>query len=330
VAFQSSSTDFIHTAHLATDGNPDTFWLSASSDSEWFYADSGKNYPISKVVVLWHEQATRSLLLHSSQDSREWRLVGAIEASDKHVDELLVENNARFVCLQESASGGRGYSTAGFDVYGHGPRTPTARKHLVINPGDGRLNLSSFWRLQNASLVRGSDGATVSNPGFRDADWITATVPRTVLSSYLDSGCIPDPEYGDRQYKISNSLATNKYWYRAEFVVLERDAGELSWLNFKGINYRHGIFVHSHKTGNIQGSVVRGRSNITNLVKMDHKTSLSGLVHRLDHPGAVKTQGLTYYRHNGSEAGLDRSTFVSSVGWDGILRSRTKHRYKRR
>ena len=45
------------------------------------------------------------------------------------------------------------------------------------------------WRLQRASLVS-ADGEQISVPGFADKDWMIATVPGTVLTSYLNDGAI--------------------------------------------------------------------------------------------------------------------------------------------
>ena len=57
--------------------------------------------------------------------------------------------------------------------------------------------------MQRASLVK-LDGLEVSDPVFDDRDWIIATVPGTVLTSYLNIGAIPDPNFGDQQLQISD------------------------------------------------------------------------------------------------------------------------------
>jgi len=59
--------------------------------------------------------------------------------------------------------------------------------------------------LQRDSQVS-ADGAALSKPGFNDEDWLPATVPGTILSSYFDDGAIPDPNYGDNQLAISDSF----------------------------------------------------------------------------------------------------------------------------
>ena len=52
--------------------------------------------------------------------------------------------------------------------------------------------------MERESLVK-ADGAAISRPGFRDREWMIATVPGTVLTSYLNVGAIPDPNFGDNQ-----------------------------------------------------------------------------------------------------------------------------------
>ena len=55
-------------------------------------------------------------------------------------------------------------------------------------------------------------------PGFADAGWMVATVPGTVLVSYLNAGAIPDPNFGDNQLMISDSFFQADFWYRNEFT----------------------------------------------------------------------------------------------------------------
>ena len=82
------------------------------------------------------------------------------------------------------------------------------------------------WRVQRASLVPVS-GEELSTAGFADKDWMVATVPGTVLTSYLNDGAIPDPDFGDNQYAISDSFFCADFWYRDEFnVAAERHPGE--------------------------------------------------------------------------------------------------------
>ena len=60
------------------------------------------------------------------------------------------------------------------------------------------------------------------------------------------------------------------------------------------------------------------RFDISALVTSGNKNCIAVLIHPLDHPGAAKTQGLKYYRHNGGDPGLDSPNFVSTIGWDWV------------
>jgi hypothetical protein len=84
------------------------------------------------------------------------------------------------------------------EVYGRGGLVPQPMPAPAAR-SEGRLGLvGGAWRLERDSLVN-ADGATLSKVGFADHDWVIATVPGTVLSSYLNVGAIPDPNYGENQ-----------------------------------------------------------------------------------------------------------------------------------
>ena len=60
------------------------------------------------------------------------------------------------------------------------------------------------------------DAAKVSTCGYDDSRWLPATVPGTVLTSYLNAGAVPDMFYGDQQFQVSD-------WFcRSRLVVSDR------------------------------------------------------------------------------------------------------------
>ena len=118
------------------------------------------------------------------------------------------------------------------------------------------------WRLQRDSLVTAS-GAALSKPGFHDQDWLVATVPGTVLTSYLNAGAMPDPNFGDNQLAISDSFFYADFWYRNEFVAPPVPPGRHVWLNFDGINWKADVFLNGEKLGRIEGGFMRGRFDVT-------------------------------------------------------------------
>ena len=50
--------------------------------------------------------------------------------------------------------------------------------------------------LQRASEVEAS-GEAISKAGYDTRNWVVATVPGTVLTSYRNIGAIPNPNYAD-------------------------------------------------------------------------------------------------------------------------------------
>ena len=57
----------------------------------------------------------------------------------------------------------------------------------------------------------------IMKPGFDTKNWLRATVPGTVLTTMIDRGIYPDPDYGLNNLVIPESLAHRDYWYRVEF-----------------------------------------------------------------------------------------------------------------
>jgi len=52
-AWHSTSVDYDHTAHLATDGELSTSWISKPGDREWIYIDLGNKCNISGITIYW-------------------------------------------------------------------------------------------------------------------------------------------------------------------------------------------------------------------------------------------------------------------------------------
>ena len=170
--------------------------------------------------------------------------------------------------------------------------------------------------MQRASLVP-VGGEELSTAGFADKDWMVATVPGTVLTSYLNDGAIPDPDFGDNQYAISDSFFCADFWYRDEFdLAAERHPGEHTWLNFDGINWKAEVFLNGHRVGRIDGGFMRGRFDVTALVHHGGVNAMAVHIIRVANPGSTKDKaGPTV---NGGALGRDNPTYHASAGWDWI------------
>ena len=75
-----------------------------------------------------------------------------------------------------------------------------------------------WWQLETATCFEvNASGEEISTPEFKPENWIVATVPGTVLSSYKNIGAIADPNYADNQLQVSESFFWSNFWYRDEF-----------------------------------------------------------------------------------------------------------------
>lgn len=111
------------------------------------------------------------------------------------------------------------------------------------------------------------DGTVVSSATYRPQNWLAATVPGTVLTSMVNDGIYPEPLYGENSRPIPESLNKTSYWYRTNFSVPKKYAHRQVVLHFDGVNFRSEVWVNGVHAGSIQGAFIRGRFDITKLVK---------------------------------------------------------------
>ena len=130
---------------------------------------------------------------------------------------------------------------------------PTAQPALVAD-GANSWTIAGGWRLSAAPDVT-ADGAAIAAPGFNVAHWLPAVVPGTVLTTLIDRGVYPDPEYGLNNLAIPESLNKQDYWYRTEIKSPEAFRGDHLTLTFEGINYKAAVWLNGHDLGDDQGRV---------------------------------------------------------------------------
>lgn len=180
--------------------------------------------------------------------------------------------------------------------------------------GAGAWRLAK-WRLVEAPKIAG-DGARLSMSGYDASAWYEATVPGSVLTTLIDRGVYPDPDYGLNNMAIPESLNKQDYWYRCEFDAPAgaKDAHRL--LTFKGINYAAEIWLNGKRIGGITGAFIRGRFDVT---LAPGKNALAVKVSPPPHPGIAEEESLTAgVGENGGMEALDGPTFFADEGWDWI------------
>ena len=303
-------------------GGPYNFtsaWMSAGAKTEWVYVDIGSTCSFNRVVLNWISRPAAGSI-QVSDDAVNWRDIIPLPGTLNPVDDLALDKpeKGRYVrVLMLKPGSTEHYILSELEVYGTGG--PVAVPHNQSTGGkNGRMDLAGgAWKIQRESLVQ-TNGEIISRPGFMDNDWITATVPATVLVSYLNAGALPDPNFGDNQLLISDSYFYSDFWYRDEFIAPAFYTGKRMFLNFDGINWKAEVYLNGRKLGLIEGACTRGQFDVTDILLPGEKNTLAVRIKKNDTPGFVKEQTKLSHDANGGEIGADNPTFHASVGWDWI------------
>ena len=294
-------------------------WMSAGLGEEWVYVDLGAPCEFDRVVLYWIAGAAEGCV-QVSDDAQNWRDIQLLPGGTGNMDDLRLASpvRARYVrVLMKRPTSADGYILGEVEVYGRGG--PVARPHPAADAdANGRLDLAGgAWRLQRDSMVSAT-GEALSKVGFDDRDWVIATVPGTVLTSYLNVGAIPDPNFGDNQLQISDSFFYADFWYRTEFTAPSLPEGRRAWLNFDGINWKAEVFLNGEKLGRIEGGFMRGRFDVTGRLLAGRKNALAVRLEKNATPGSCKQKTFATTGKNGGALGLDNPTYHASIGWDWI------------
>ncbi len=353
-AWHSSAVNYDNTAHLITDGIIDSIfdstWISKGNGEEWVYIDLGTASDLTSVIVYWGKQYATDYSIQTSLDAMNWNTIKkeAGRASSPVASEIS-GNNTRYLRILCNTSSGNNYMIKEVEVYGTNdytyqlPPMPEPANDGIWPLTDGN------WRVQRASEVD-SDGFTLSLDNYDDSDWLPASVPDTILVSYLKAGAIPNPNYDDWQNQVSDSFFTADFWYRNHFPIPSSKKGQEVMLNFNAINWKADIYFNGHMLPNqdpdrlksIEGAFIRGMFNITEYVNYDSENYLAVYIyknntpefgHMIDDPNGpkfsnsieagekimVSTQGLAEGPwNNGGRLGLDNPTFHAAIGWDWL------------
>lgn len=303
-------------------GGPYAFtsaWKSAGQGEEWVYVDLGASCTFDRVALYWIRRAAEGWL-QVSTDAQVWRTLQALPNGAGASDDVKFARPAsgRYVrVLMTKPATPDGYILSELEVYGRGGLV-AQKKPMAPAQANGRLELAGgAWRVQRDSVAAAS-GEALSQPGFQDADWVVATVPATVLSSYWNAGALPDPNYGDNQTMISDSFFYADFWYRNEFTAPPAGAGRRVWLNLDGINWKAEVYLNGEKLGRIEGGFLRGRFDVTARIRPGQKNALAIRIEKNASPGSVKEKTFADPDKNGGFLGADNPTYHASIGWDWI------------
>lgn len=298
-------------------GGPHHFtsaWMSAGRGEEWVYVDLGAVCTFDRIALAWIRRPAQGAL-QISDDAAVWKTLQPLDATDDV--KLAAPARARYVrVLMTKPAAPEGYILSELEVWGRGGPRPEPHPAPPLRP-NGRLDLAGgAWRIQRDSLVA-ANGAALSRPGFRDDDWVVATVPGTALVSYWNAGALPNPNFGDNQLQISDSFFYADFWYRNEFVAPAEYAGKRVFLNFDGVNWKADVYLNGEKLGRIDG-LIRARFEIGGRLRIGQKNALAVCVLKNATPGGVREKTFDNPDKNGGALGADNPTFHAAINWDWI------------
>jgi beta-galactosidase/beta-glucuronidase len=302
-------------------GGPFSFtsaWMSAGAGEEWVSVDLGAPCTFDRVNLSWIRRAAEGFV-QVSDDGNNWKSIQPLVAGTTPKDEFKLASAARgrwVRVLMTKPVFPEGYTLSELEVWGRGGPVPVA--HPAPPVSDGRLRISGGnWRVQRDSLVK-EDGAALSRVGYRDEEWVIATVPATVLSSYWNAGALPDPNFGDNINTISDSFFYADFWYRNEFMAPDVPAGKKLWLDFDGINWKADVFLNGEKLGRIEGGFMRARFDVTGRLREGQRNAIAVRIEKNASPGSIKEKTRVDPDKNGGVLGADNPTYHASIGWDWI------------
>lgn len=274
-------------------------WMSAEGGRQWLYVDLGARSEIEKIRLCWLQFAPQGEV-QTSDDAKNWHSIATLPTEKKLTYELNTLASCRYVRVLVDGSDVP-YVLSEIEAYGRGGTV--ARHHAEATVEGNRWLLNGGeWFVQRAG---GAD------------NWIPATVPGTVLTSYVNAGAVPNQNYDDNIFHTSESFFNSNFVYRREFALPETFGGKRIFLNLDGINWKAQIVLNGKRVGRVDGAFMRGRFDVTDALVVGRNTLVIE-IEKVAHPGSVKTKNSHNTDTNGGLLGLDNPTFHASIGWDWI------------
>ena len=192
---------------------------------------------------------------------------------------------------------------------------PPARTSLDAD-GPGNWTLRGGWKLAEAPKVSAAPEA-IARVGFDTSAWMASTVPGTVLTTMIDRGFYPDPDYGLDNLAIPEKLNRQEYWYRAEFAAPDAGGRPNVSLVLDGINYTAEVWCNGQRLGQMAGAFTRGVFDVSKLLNAHGMNAVAIRISPAPHPGIPNVQSIALGAGlNGGAMELDGPTFMASEGWD--------------
>lgn len=325
----SSAYDANQCGHLVVDASLDTYWESFwdrkdPDQTQWLEMALDGATLLNEVVIRWGANFAKSYTIFGLTEDNNWQELyqtGEGTGGSESITLDGVQVAALKVAVHDFSDPFRGCIIKELEVYGQAENRFRPAQSLKLSAAQTSIN-GNKWRVQNASLVKEAAEAIASST-FDDTQWIPASVPGTVLSSYYDFGAVQDPLYGDNVHQISDGFFSgNDFWYRQTLDFDSDLKGDRLFLDFSGINWKSKIYFNGQLLGGIDGGFLRGEFEVTDLVKFGQPNTLAVLVIHNDNwvSGEFKViqKELGDPTTNGDMLGLDGPTSLASAGWNWL------------
>lgn len=318
-ARHSSSSDFDRTAQLVTDGvlpgesDYCSAWKSGTGASEWLVVDLGAGARVEEMAFYWLNPP-QSFTVWYSGDGNGWKKALSVAGGQPHDRVSFRAVRGRYFKLEmDLPQDGEPLELGEWEIYGRGG--VAARPRPAPGRSGNRQELTrGGWLLSRASGVR-STGEEISGPDYDAAGWIPATVPGTVLASYVNIGAVPDPNYADNQFFISESYFHSDFWYRNTFSA-HLDS-ERQFLNFDGVNWKAEVYLNGRRLGRIESAFRDESFDVTGILA-EGRNDLAVRIVCNEHFGEATLQSAFSSGPNGGLPGADNPTMHASIGWDWL------------
>jgi len=198
------------------------------------------------------------------------------------------------------------------------PKASAPPRPRLAPSGPDQWTITGGWQLLEAPKLTAS-GTQISQLGFDTHGWMQATVPGTVLTTMIDRGIYPDPDYGLNNMAIPESLNKQNYWYRTDFPTPVNVSARRLTLTLEGVNYSARVWLNGKYLGETTGAFLRGNFDVTGKLRNGATNSLAILVSPPPHPGIAQEESMKAGQGpNGGIMAIDGPTFFDTEGWDWI------------
>ena len=280
-------------------------WRSLGNRDEWVTVDLGAISTVHQINLYWINNPS-SGNIQISDDNKNWKSVTnlAKKLPKNNTEVITVDTKGRYVRINMDEPNKNGQPFCLREVKIEGIGGTLALNHEPGGWQDGKWLLNGGdWRLTRAS--------------HPDVEPLVATVPATVLSSYVNAGALPDMNHDDNLMMSSESFFDGDFIYKRSFDLPREMQGKRVFLNFDGINWKAEVTLNGTNLGRIEGAFKRGIFDITPYLK-PFGNELQVLIIANANPGGVKVKTEKNTDFNGGILGADNPTFHATIGWDWI------------